>query len=117
LEIELHSAVSHLPEIFSVLVAPVEVFANVLNSHPELQRYKTIFIYGNYSLILCRLDRNTFLCRHCTRTCRRSPARPTGCSASAMGRLKASEGRGEDAGRAENAGGVLMRWPWIIKEL
>ena len=22
------------------------------------------------------------------------------------------EGRGEDAGRAENAGGVLMRWPW-----
>jgi len=22
------------------------------------------------------------------------------------------EGRGEDAGRAENSGGILMRWPW-----
>ena len=26
---------------------------------------------------------------------------------------KAGEGRGEDAGRPENAGSILMRWPWM----
>ena len=25
---------------------------------------------------------------------------------------KGREGRGEDAGSAEDAGGILMRWPW-----
>ena len=29
-----------------------------LNSHPELQRYKILFISGNYSRILSRLNRN-----------------------------------------------------------
>jgi len=28
------------------------------------------------------------------------------------GSVKRQEGRGEDAGRPENAGGILMRWPW-----
>ena len=43
MEIELHPAVSLLPET---------------NSHQEMQRYKILFISGNYSRILSRLDRN-----------------------------------------------------------
>ena len=58
MEIELLPTVSLLPETFSVLVAPVEMLAGALNSHLELQRYKILFISGNYSRILSRLDRN-----------------------------------------------------------
>jgi hypothetical protein len=58
MEIELLPAVSLLPETFSVLVAPVEVMAGAINSHQELQRYKILFISGNYSRILSRLNRN-----------------------------------------------------------
>ena len=57
MEIELHPTVSLLPETFSVLIAPVELLAGALNSHLELQRYKILFICGNYSRILTRLDR------------------------------------------------------------
>jgi len=58
MEIELHPAVSLAPETFSVLIAPVEMLTGALNSHLELQRYKILFISGNYSRILSRLDRN-----------------------------------------------------------
>jgi hypothetical protein len=37
--------------------AKPEVLAGALNSHLELQRYKVLFISGNYSCILGRLDR------------------------------------------------------------
>ncbi len=46
-----------LPDTFNVLVAPVEMLVNALNSHLELQRYKILFVCGNYSRILSRLDR------------------------------------------------------------
>jgi PHP family Zn ribbon phosphoesterase len=36
----------------------VELLAGALNSHLELQRYKILFISGNYSHILNRLNRN-----------------------------------------------------------
>ena len=55
MEIELLPTVSLLPETFSVLVAPVEMLADALNSHLELQRYKILFICGRSS---SRLDRN-----------------------------------------------------------
>ena len=58
MEIELCPAVSLLPETFNVLVAPVELMAGAINSHPELQRYKILFISGNYSRILSQLNRN-----------------------------------------------------------
>jgi hypothetical protein len=58
MEIELHPAVSLLPKTFNVLVAPVEMLVNSLNRHLELQRYKILFISGNHSRILSRLDRN-----------------------------------------------------------
>jgi len=34
------------------------MLAGALNSHLELQRYKILFISGNYSRILSRLNRN-----------------------------------------------------------
>ena len=58
MEIELLPTVSLLPETFNVLIAPVELLAGALNSHLELQRYKILFISGNYSRILNRLNRN-----------------------------------------------------------
>ncbi|MCX6673112.1 MAG: hypothetical protein NTY37_04965 [Methanothrix sp.] len=35
----------------------MEMLTGALNSHLELQRYKILFICGNYSSILSRLDR------------------------------------------------------------
>ncbi|MFA6371149.1 MAG: hypothetical protein WCW68_00845 [Methanothrix sp.] len=58
MEIELLPTVSLLPETNSLLIAPVEMLAGTLNSHLELQRYKILFICGNYSRILNRLNRN-----------------------------------------------------------
>jgi hypothetical protein len=58
MEIELHPAVSLLPETFNVLVSPVEMLVDALNSHLNLQRYKVLYVCGNYSRILSRLDRN-----------------------------------------------------------
>ncbi len=46
------------PETNSRLIAPVEVLAVAQSSHLELQRYKILFISGNYSRILNRLNRN-----------------------------------------------------------
>jgi DNA polymerase I len=57
MEIELHPAVSLLEGTFNVLIAPVEMLAGALNSNLNLQRYKILFISGNYSRILTRLDR------------------------------------------------------------
>jgi DNA polymerase I len=58
MEIELLPTVSLLPETFSVLIAPVDLLAGAINSHLDLQRYKVLFICGNYSRILSRLNRN-----------------------------------------------------------
>jgi hypothetical protein len=58
MEIELHPAVSLLEETFNVLISPVELLTSALNSHQSLQRYKILYICGNYSRILSRLDRN-----------------------------------------------------------
>jgi DNA polymerase I len=58
MEIELLPTVSLLPETFSVLIAPVDLLAGAINNHLELQRYKVLFICGNCSRILSRLNRN-----------------------------------------------------------
>jgi hypothetical protein len=47
MEIELHPAVSLLEEAFNVLIAPVEMLVDALNSRLNLQRYKILFISGN----------------------------------------------------------------------
>jgi hypothetical protein len=58
MEIELHPAVSLLEETFNVLIAPADMLVDALNHHFNLQRYKILYICGNYSCILTRLDRN-----------------------------------------------------------
>jgi hypothetical protein len=58
MEIELHPAVSIVPETFNVLIAPVDMLVDALNSHLNIQRYKILYVCGNYSRILSRLDRN-----------------------------------------------------------
>ena len=52
MEIELHPAVSLTEETFNVLIAPVEMLVDALNSNLNLRRYKILFISGNHSLIL-----------------------------------------------------------------
>ena len=52
MEIELHPAVSLLPGTFNVLVAPAEMLVDAFSSHLNLQRYKVLFVGGNYSRIL-----------------------------------------------------------------
>jgi DNA polymerase I len=58
MDIELHPAVSLQENTFSVLIAPVEMLVNAINSNLKLQRYKVLFVSGNYSRILSKLNRN-----------------------------------------------------------
>jgi hypothetical protein len=58
MEIELHPAVSLHQDTFNILVAPSELLVDAINTNSILQRYKVIFISGNYSRILSRLSRN-----------------------------------------------------------
>jgi hypothetical protein len=58
MEIELHPAVSLLEDTFNVLIAPVEMLVDAINNNLNLQRCKVLFVSGNYSRILSRLDRN-----------------------------------------------------------
>jgi hypothetical protein len=58
MDIELHSAVSLQEDTFNVLVAPPEMLVDAINTNLNLQRYKVLFISGNYSRILSRLNRN-----------------------------------------------------------
>lgn len=58
MEIELHPAVSLLENTFNVLVAPPDLLVDAINNNLNLQRYKVLFISGNYSRILSKLNRN-----------------------------------------------------------
>jgi len=58
MEMQLYPAVSLLPETNSRLLSPVEAMAGAINCHPELHRHRVLFICGNHSRILSRLDRN-----------------------------------------------------------
>ncbi|MFZ2473368.1 MAG: hypothetical protein WAW52_15670 [Methanothrix sp.] len=59
MEIELHPAVSPCWKTHSTsLSPPVEMLVDAINSSLNLQRYKVLFVSGNYSRILSRLNRN-----------------------------------------------------------
>ena len=58
MEIVLHPAISLLEDTFNVLVAPPEMLVDAINSNLNLQRYKVLFVSGNYSRILSKLSRN-----------------------------------------------------------
>ena len=50
-------SVSLRPRSFNALVAPNEMFASALNRNLNLQRFKVLYICGNYSSVLSRSDR------------------------------------------------------------
>src|SRR5512136_773961 len=58
MEIELHPAVSLLEDTFNVLIAPPEMLVDAINNNLTIQCYKVLFVSGNYSRILSRLNRN-----------------------------------------------------------
>jgi len=58
MEIELHPAISLQQNTLNVLVAPPEMLVDAINTNPNLQRYKVLFVSGNCSRILSRLNRN-----------------------------------------------------------
>jgi len=57
MDFELHSAVPLSTRAFHVLVAPVQMLIQALNSRLTLQRFRVLYVCGNYSRILSRLDR------------------------------------------------------------
>lgn len=57
MDFELHPTVTLRPRSFNVLQAPREMFIQALNSHLDLQRFKVLYVSGNYSAILSKLDR------------------------------------------------------------
>jgi DNA polymerase I len=57
MDFELLPTVSLRSRSFNVLQAPRELFIQALNRNLNLQRYKVLYICGNYSGILSKLDR------------------------------------------------------------
>jgi hypothetical protein len=57
MDFELHPTVSLKERSFNVLVAPREHFIEMLNRNLNLQRFKVLFVTGNFSGILSRLHR------------------------------------------------------------
>ena len=57
MDFELHPAVSLKPRSVNVPVAPRQTFIEMLNRNPNMQRYKVLYVSGNFSGILSRLHR------------------------------------------------------------
>jgi len=57
MDFELHPTVSLKERSFNILVAPREHFIEMLNRNLNLQRFKVLFVTGNFSGILSRLHR------------------------------------------------------------
>lgn len=57
MDFELYPTITLRSRSFNVLQAPRELFIQALNHNLNLQRYKVLYICGNYSGILSKLDR------------------------------------------------------------
>ena len=57
MDFDLLPSVSLRPRSFNALAAPGEMFTKALNSNLNLQRFKVLYICGNHSSILSKLDR------------------------------------------------------------
>lgn len=58
MDFELYPTITLRSRSFNVLVAPREMLIQGLNKNLNLQRYKVLFVTGNYSGILSKPDRN-----------------------------------------------------------
>jgi hypothetical protein len=57
MDFELYPTITIRSRSFNILQAPRELFIQALNRNLNLQRYKVLYICGNYSGILSKLDR------------------------------------------------------------
>ncbi len=57
MDFELYPTITLRSRSFNAIIAPREMFIQALNSHLNLQRFKVLYICGNYSGILSSLDR------------------------------------------------------------
>ena len=57
MDFELYPTIALRERFFNVLVAPREMFIQALNRNLDLQRFKVLYVSGNYSGILSKLDR------------------------------------------------------------
>jgi hypothetical protein len=57
MDFELYPTISLRSRSFNILQAPRELFIQALNRNLDLQRYKVLYICGNHSGILSKLDR------------------------------------------------------------
>ncbi|RQW77163.1 MAG: hypothetical protein EHM14_15000 [Methanothrix sp.] len=57
MDFELYPTITLRSRSFNVLVAPRELLIQALNKNLNLQRYKVLFVSGNYSGVLSKLDR------------------------------------------------------------
>ncbi len=57
MDFELHPTITLRPRSFNALIASREMFIQALNSHLNIQRFKVLYVCGNYSAILSSLDR------------------------------------------------------------
>ncbi|KUK43476.1 MAG: Uncharacterized protein XD72_2135 [Methanothrix harundinacea] len=58
MELELQSPLTLVPNSFNVLIGPIEMLVDSLNyNQKELQRHQVLYVSGNYSRILDKLDR------------------------------------------------------------
>ncbi len=61
MQFELNPTVTLASNTFNVLVAPPPMLIDDINHHPHLQRYRILYVPGNYSRILSSLNRMTEL--------------------------------------------------------
>ena len=57
MDLELHSTIALRSRSFNVLLAPREMFVQSLNRNLNLQSFNVLYVSGNYSAILSKLDR------------------------------------------------------------
>lgn len=57
MDFELYPTITLLPRSFNALLAPRDFFVQALNRNLNLQRFRILYVSGNYSAILSRLDR------------------------------------------------------------
>ena len=57
MDFELYPTIILRPRSFNALLAPKEMFVQALNRNLNLQRFKVLYVAGNYSAVLSKLDR------------------------------------------------------------
>ncbi len=57
MDFELYPTITLRSRSFNALLAPREMFIQALNRNLNLQRFRVLYVSGNYSAVLSRLDR------------------------------------------------------------